>query len=296
LGAGEDASQISRAWVAVPACVVGAFVAVAAMAIIQANQLVDLEVALPNGATMTLKTSEGKIEFLDLLDRLFKDETSAAAARGVLEKKYKMYELSSANLERAIERGDGGDELSESLRKMLQLGEGPFKFNLHSFRDVKTPAVVKEFDKQATEKYEDVVDQLRERCEYGEGFCRNTGKEVYIAFDEKVASGVGEVCRTSRLIGTTVQIQGQTALDFKVITLTKPFEPCVEDDHKNKDTFIRMNPDDGKNLFKNLFGVDREVKSVAFVSPHGFVPVSVNQGDQINSDLGRSIAATQQNE
>ena len=111
LGAGEDASQISRAWVAVPACIVGAFVAVAAMAIIQANQLVDLEVALPNGVKMTLKTSEGKIEFLELLDGLFKDETSAAAARGVLEDKYGMYQLSSANLERAIGRGDGSDEL-----------------------------------------------------------------------------------------------------------------------------------------------------------------------------------------
>ena len=277
---------------AVPACVVGAFVAVAAMAIIQANQLVDLEVALPNGVKMTLKTSEGKIEFLELLDGLFKDETSAAAARGVLEDKYGMYQLSSANLERAIGRGDGSDGLSVSLRKMLRDGEGPFKFNLHSFRDVRRAAVVDEFDKQAMEKYEDVVDQLRDRCEYGEGFCRNTGKEVYIAFNEKVASGVGAVCLTSRLFGATVMIQGQTWSDFKVITLTKPFQPCIEDDHKNKDNFIVINLVDGKNFF----GVDREVKSVAFVSPRGYVPASETPRDQIRSDLGRSIAVTQQNE
>ena len=110
-------------------------------------------------------------------------------------------------------------------------------------------AVVDEFDKQAMEKYEDVVDQLRDRCEYGEGFCRNTGKEVYIDFNEKVASGVGAVCLTSRLFGATVMIQGQTWSDFKVITLTKPFQPCIEDDHKNKDNFIVINLVDGKNFF-----------------------------------------------
>src|SRR4029077_20991644 len=104
---------------------------------------------------------------------LFADATSAAAARGVLEDKYGMYKLSSANLERAIEGDNENDALSKSLRRMLEEGEGPFKYDLHPFRNVRSTSVVKEFDKQAEEKFDDVVAQLRERCQYGEGFCRN---------------------------------------------------------------------------------------------------------------------------
>jgi hypothetical protein len=192
--------------------------------------------------------------------------------------------------QRAIERGDGNDELSRSLRKMLRNGEGPFKFNLHSFRDVRQAAVVQEFDEQATEKYEDVVAKLREHCWLARGFCSNA-LDVYVAFNRAVAPGFGGVCNTSRLLGKTVTIQDKTSWKYKIISLEHHFEACIDDDHKNRDTFIQMNPDDGQYVF----GVvpDREIKAVALVSPPGYVPKAEILPEQIKSDRGRSIAGTQ---
>jgi hypothetical protein len=289
--AGEAAGQISKIWLGIAAFAVGAVIAVAATAVVKANQLIELEVDLPNGVKTTLKTSDGKVDFLQLIDRLFADDTSASAARGVLEDKYGMYKLTSANLERAIEADDVNDALPKSLRRMLQGGEGPFKFDLHSFRDVRATAVVKEFDKQADDKYDDVVDQLRQRCEYGEGFCRNTGKDVYISFSSAVAPGFGAVCNTSRLISATVTIQDKKTGGLRTISLLNHFEPCIEDDHKTKDNYVQMNPADGRTVFGDVH--EREIKAVAFVSPRGYAPQFEVPPDAISADPAKAVVATQ---
>ena len=285
--AGEAAGQIPKLWLGVAAIIVCAVVAVAATAVIKANQLIELEVDLPNGIKTTLKTSDGKVDFLQLIDQLFADDTSAAAARGVLEDKYGMYKLSSANLERAIEGDDGNDALSKSLRRMLEEGEGPFKFDLHPFRNVRVTSVVKEFDKQADEKFDDVVAQLRERCQYAEGFCRNPKKEVYVSFNPAVPPGFGAVCDTSRLMGSVVTIlDGKTKKPRpRIISLSNQIAFCIEDGDRTKDNYIQMNPDDGRLVFGDDH--DSEVKAVASVSPRGFAPI------ERSADPAKPVVASQ---
>jgi hypothetical protein len=74
----------------------------------------------------------------------------------------------------------------------------------------------------------------------------------------------------------------------QTISLKNYFQPCVEDDHKNKDTFIKMNLDQGQDLFGVVLNEEREMKAKAHVPPPGFVPEP--QTEQIGTDLHRSIA------
>lgn len=260
---------LSKTILVVSGLIVGAVVGIAATAIVKAGQSIELEIKLPNGVSANLKTSEGRVEFLDLIGRLFADEMHAAATRGVLEERG-IFELSSPRLEQAIQSVKPDQKLGKSLLTMLQGGLGPFGYRFHAFRNVKSPEVVKEFDLQASEKYYDVIDVIRQYCDYGEGFCAPRPLPGVVSAITSVAATSGAVCKTSRLLGSNIVIVNEENGRRVVLYIDKHFWPCRVGDGKTKDNYILINDDDASRLFdKQVAG---EWKVSIYISPPGYVP------------------------
>ena len=216
------AAGMSETSVAIIAFAVAAVITLAGAAIVSRGQLVELEVGLPNGVTAERKTSDGRIEFFDIIGNLFSDPIRSAAAQAILEGRG-LYALSSANLERAIKQMEPGTELADGLITMLKENEGPFKLDQHFFRNVREAAIVAEFDKQAEENYEVVVNELRRHCEYEEGFCRDKDLPGYVSFVSTVSEGEAAVCSASRLVGRSVVIVNKQSLRQTTIVSARKY-------------------------------------------------------------------------
>jgi hypothetical protein len=200
----------------------------------------ELEISL-EGDTLTIK---------NMLDHLFKDETTKRESSALLKEFGSFYQPSDPGLVEVIEQQDIESEVAKKLRHLLYDLKGPFERSTHTFYDVEDVHIVDAIEKLGFDHA--VAKELRELLIYKKGPFEEQTIEIIISApsENRIAAGRAASCNGSKFYKREIRIFNLQRTNSISAYVSESF-PCLESDKEEKSEIgklIQISSADMKNL------------------------------------------------